>query len=140
MFLFKADAFGALSKTEHDEVVDLIQCFIHVMECTASSETHIALRYNKLLKKLWFSEGSYGTALKEPASDARTLGGSDNPGTDEMDNSATGLDLGQVLDLDLFHPSLSTLDMDLFSTGLDVNMDLSGWDLGGLGNHIRRDV
>ena len=59
---------------------------------------------------------------------------------DEMDNSATGLDLGQVLDLDLFHPSLSTLDMDLFSTGLDVNMDLSGWDLGGLGNHIRRDV
>lgn len=59
---------------------------------------------------------------------------------DEMDNSATGLDLGQVLDLDLFHPSLSTLDMDLFSTGLDVNMDLSGWDQGGLGNHIRRDV
>ena len=142
MFLFKADAFGALSKTEHDEVVDLIQCFIHVMECTASSETHIALRYNKLLKKLWFAEGSYATALEQSAiaSDARTLGGSDNPGADEMDNSATGLDLGQVLDLDLFHPSFSTLDMDLFSNGLDVNMDSSGWDLGGLGNHIRRDM
>ena len=142
MFLFKADAFGALSKTEHDEVVDLIQCFIHVMECTASCETHIALRYNKLLKKLWFAEGSYATALEQSAiaSDARTLGGSDNPGADEMDNSATALDLGQVLDLDLFHPSFSTLDMDLFSNGFDVNMDSSGWDLGGLGNHIRRDM
>ena len=142
MFLFKTDAFGTLSNAEHDEVVDLIQRFIHVMERTASSETHIALRYNKLLKKLWFAEGSYATALEQSAiaSDARTLGGSDNPGADEMDNSATALDLEQALDLGLFHPSFSTLDMDLFSNGLDVNMDSSGWDLGGLGNHIRRDM
>ena len=119
MFLFKADAFGTLSKTEHDEVVDLIHRFIHVMERTASSETHIALRYNKLLKKLWFSDSSHATALDNPAvaSDARTIGGSDNPTFCNMDNSAAALDLGQALDLELFHPSFSTLDMDLFSPG-----------------------
>lgn len=143
MFLFKAGAFGTLSKTEHDEVVDLIHRFIHVMERTASSETHIASRYNKLLKKLWFSDGSCATALDNPpiASDARTIGGSDNPISDKMDNSAAALDLGQVLDLDQFHPSFSTLDMDLFSPGLDANMDLSGWDpLGGLGNYMGKDI
>lgn len=144
VFLFKADTFGALSKTEHDEVVDLIQRFIHVMERTASSETHIALRYNKLLKKLWFAHGPYAhaTALDNPAvaSDSRTIGGSDNPTFRNMDNSAAALDLGQALDLELFHPSFSTLDMDLFSPGLDANMDLSGWDLGGLGNYIGKDI
>ena len=142
MFLFKTDAFGTLSNAEHDEVVDLMQRFIHVMERTASSETHIALRYNKLLKRLWFSGGSYATSWDKPAvaSDATTIGGSDNPIADNMDNSAAAVDLGQPLDLDLFHPSFSTLDMDLFSPGLDANVDLSGWDLGGLGNYNGRDT
>ena len=55
VFLYKADVFGAL-RTEHTEVVNLVQHFIRVLEEAAISDCYIASRFASLLKRMWFPD------------------------------------------------------------------------------------
>jgi hypothetical protein len=66
VFLYRADMFGAFTmKEEHHEVVELVRGFMSALEEAATGENHIGLRYNKLLKNLWFPERAL-TKIKLP--------------------------------------------------------------------------
>ncbi|RMY61168.1 hypothetical protein D0865_01145 [Hortaea werneckii] len=54
VFLFKARSFGAVTKPRHQQSVSLVQAFISRLDAAASSETHTAARYSKLLSALYF--------------------------------------------------------------------------------------
>ncbi|KAI7160904.1 hypothetical protein KC349_g3189 [Hortaea werneckii] len=56
VFLFKARSFGAVTKPRHQQSVNLVQAFILRLDAAASSETHTAARYSKLLSALYFPD------------------------------------------------------------------------------------
>ncbi|RMY87311.1 hypothetical protein D0861_05441 [Hortaea werneckii] len=56
VFLFKARSLGAVTKPRHQQSVCLVQTFISRLDAAASSETHTAARYSKLLSALYFPD------------------------------------------------------------------------------------
>ncbi|OTA24475.1 hypothetical protein BTJ68_12537 [Hortaea werneckii EXF-2000] len=56
VFLFKARSFGAVTKPRHQQSICLVQAFISRLDAAASSETHTAARYSKLLSALYFPD------------------------------------------------------------------------------------
>ncbi|GAB1743662.1 hypothetical protein NU219Hw_g588t1 [Hortaea werneckii] len=56
VFLFKARSFGAVTKPRHQQSVSLVQAFISKLDAAASSETHTAARYSRLLSALYFPD------------------------------------------------------------------------------------
>ncbi|KAI7278868.1 hypothetical protein KC345_g5705 [Hortaea werneckii] len=56
VFLFKARSFGAVTKPRHQQSICLVQTFISRLDAAASSETHTAARYSKLLSALYFPD------------------------------------------------------------------------------------
>ncbi|KAE8406241.1 hypothetical protein BDV37DRAFT_292457 [Aspergillus pseudonomiae] len=54
VFLFKALTVGALNSEEHQTCTTLVRQFISMLKSAATSPSHIASRYGKLLTSLWF--------------------------------------------------------------------------------------
>ncbi|KAI6849729.1 hypothetical protein KC332_g957 [Hortaea werneckii] len=69
VFLFKARSFGAVTKPRHQQSVCLVQTFISRLDAAASSDTHTAARYSKLLSALYFPDAFRTDGV--PSSSAR---------------------------------------------------------------------
>lgn len=41
---------------EHQEIRDLVRRFLHALDNAVTSDCHVAHRYGKLLRKLWFAD------------------------------------------------------------------------------------
>ncbi|GAB1196213.1 hypothetical protein APSETT444_005480 [Aspergillus pseudonomiae] len=54
VFLFKALTVGALNSEEHQTCTTLVRQFISMLKSAATSPSHVASRYGKLLTSLWF--------------------------------------------------------------------------------------
>ncbi|OGM41720.1 hypothetical protein ABOM_009890 [Aspergillus bombycis] len=65
VFLFKALTVGALSSEEQQTCTMLVRHFISMLKSAATSPSHIASRYGKLLTSLWFQ----GQTTPETADD-----------------------------------------------------------------------
>ncbi|KAB8222350.1 hypothetical protein BDV33DRAFT_229625 [Aspergillus novoparasiticus] len=65
VFLFKALTVGALSSEEQQTCTTLVRQFISMLKNAATSPSHIASRYSKLLTSLWFQ----GQTTPETADD-----------------------------------------------------------------------
>jgi hypothetical protein len=132
VFLYKADVFGAL-RTEHTEVVNLVQHFIRVLEEAAVSDCHIASRFARLLKRMWFPDGqchspnrttSAASNLVDALSQQREL-----PRETDLLNDGVRLDLASSMQVpepvqiptpyfNLFCPEFSTLESELVEFGV----------------------
>lgn len=76
VFLHKALVFGAFStKTERDEIWNLVCTYILVLEDAATNTSHLGYRYSKMLKALWFSNNEQGRGAASPV--LQTRGGHD---------------------------------------------------------------
>ncbi|PYI10652.1 hypothetical protein BO78DRAFT_452500 [Aspergillus sclerotiicarbonarius CBS 121057] len=53
VFLFKAHSIGAIHSDEYQTCLTLTEQFISLLKAAATSPTHIAYRYAKLLERLW---------------------------------------------------------------------------------------
>ncbi|EIT77320.1 hypothetical protein AO1008_08873 [Aspergillus oryzae 100-8] len=72
VFLFKALTVGALSSEEQQTCTTLVRQFISMLKSAATSPSHIASRYSKLLTSLWFQ----GQTTPQTANDSVRLSGS----------------------------------------------------------------
>ncbi|QMW46275.1 hypothetical protein G4B11_009730 [Aspergillus flavus] len=76
VFLFKALTVGALSSEEQQTCTTLVRQFISMLKSAATSPSHIASRYSKLLTSLWFQ----GQTTPETANDSvQSSGSAQNP-------------------------------------------------------------
>ncbi|KAB8278127.1 hypothetical protein BDV30DRAFT_223099 [Aspergillus minisclerotigenes] len=72
VFLFKALTVGALSSEEQQTCTTLVRQFISMLKNAATSPSHIASRYSKLLTSLWFQ----GQTTPETTNDSVPSSGS----------------------------------------------------------------
>ncbi|CAG7934987.1 unnamed protein product [Penicillium nalgiovense] len=132
VFLYKADVFGAL-RTEHTEVVNLVQQFIRVLEEAAVGDCHIASRFASLLKRMWFPDRqcyssnrttSAASNLVDALSQQREL----PPDTDLLNDGvrydfASSMQVPEPTQIptpyfNLFCPEFSTLESELVEFGV----------------------
>jgi hypothetical protein len=144
VFLYRAGIFGALDMAdEHEGVISLVGGFMTVLDSAASSDCHIARRYSRLLKSLWFPY------LQHTSADTRTVqiridGNADRtttsaqkmskPNTAEESQIIDPEDQEGVLEMTNFDPfcgSFSGFEADIFGSvpqevfgfqGLDSNL------------------
>lgn len=127
---------------EHHEIRDLVKLFLHALNNAVTSDCHVAHRYGKLLRKLWFADagitdlslnvtghgGDHSNPEHFPSYKESTFG----PMLDDTgDDTTPGFGLRNpeanyrlAPEFDLLYQSFFNLDTDPFNPELSAGIEM----------------